>query len=306
MPNKMLNKISELHKICFPHKSWGAEEFAALQRGGAEIIASEHGFIVWRCAADECEIITIGVHPDHRGAGIASTLLTLMEKELKKRGTFPSFGGVSSQSDDGVVYQDSDRCTINYYSLPHNPRLKLRARELRKAGSLPEALFWNQIKTKKLNKLDFDRQKIIGNYIVDFYCASNRLVIEIDDKASHDSKYNYDLKRDEYLKSLGLTVIHIPAESVLKNPVAVFESLVNHPGALSGATPPKEGNPPCDRFQQILQRQPNLQIKILLEVAADNAPARKLYEKYGYAQVGIRPKYYNGTDAILMQKVLDI
>lgn len=77
----MLNKIANLHKLCFPHKPWDATEFASLKQSGAEIIASENGFIVWRCAADECEIITIGVHPDFRGTGIADALLQLMEKE---------------------------------------------------------------------------------------------------------------------------------------------------------------------------------------------------------------------------------
>lgn len=44
--------------------------------------------------------------------------------------------------------------------------------------------------------------------------------------------------------------------------------------------------------------------KIFLEVAENNIPARKLYEVNGYKQVGIRPKYYDGTDAILMEKSL--
>lgn len=44
--------------------------------------------------------------------------------------------------------------------------------------------------------------------------------------------------------------------------------------------------------------------RIFLEVAENNTPARKLYEKHGYQQIGIRPKYYYGIDAILMEKVL--
>lgn len=77
----MLNKIANLHKLCFPNKPWDVSEFASLKQSGAEIIASENGFIVWRCVVDECEIITIGVHPDFRGIGIADALLQLMEKE---------------------------------------------------------------------------------------------------------------------------------------------------------------------------------------------------------------------------------
>ena len=121
------------------------------------------------------------------------------------------------------------RDTVNYRTLHFNSKLKQRARELRKAGSLPEALLWNEIKNKKLNGLDFDRQKIIGNYIVDFFCASKFLVIEVDDK-THDFKIDYDLARDEYLKSLNLTVIHVSAKDVLKDPHGVYKWLSNHPG----------------------------------------------------------------------------
>ena len=44
--------------------------------------------------------------------------------------------------------------------------------------------------------------------------------------------------------------------------------------------------------------------KIFLEVAENNVPARALYEHNGYVRVGVRPKYYNGVDAILMEKAL--
>jgi ribosomal-protein-alanine N-acetyltransferase len=43
---------------------------------------------------------------------------------------------------------------------------------------------------------------------------------------------------------------------------------------------------------------------VFLEVAENNAPARKLYEQNGYAQIGVRPKYYDGVDAIMMKKDL--
>ena len=44
--------------------------------------------------------------------------------------------------------------------------------------------------------------------------------------------------------------------------------------------------------------------KLFLEVAENNAPARKLYERAGFYQIGIRPKYYDGNDAIMMEKEL--
>ncbi len=131
------------------------------------------------------------------------------------------------------------RSTNKYKSLPYNPALKERAKALRKAGILHEALLWQELKSKKLNGLDFDRQKIIGNYIVDFYSAEKSVVIEVDG-VSHDGKRAADLERDRYLASLGLTVIRLLAQDVLQNMEGVVLFLKHHP-ALTG-TPPEEGN----------------------------------------------------------------
>ncbi len=131
------------------------------------------------------------------------------------------------------------RATNKYKSLPYNPALKDKAKALRKAGILHEVLLWLQLKGKNLNQLDFDRQKIIGNYIVDFYCAEKSVVIEVDG-SSHDGKQDKDAARDRYLESLGLTVIRLLAKDVLQNMDGVIVLLKNHP-ALAG-TPPEEGN----------------------------------------------------------------
>ena len=90
----------------------------------------------------------------------------------------------------------------NYYSLPISPKLAERAKELRKAGNLSEVLMWQQFHKRKFRGFDFDRQKIIGNYIVDFYCTNCRAVIEIDG-SSHDEKAEYDRERDAFLEELG-------------------------------------------------------------------------------------------------------
>ena len=144
-------------------------------------------------------------------------------------------------SDHSVPYQY--RNSKNYFSLPFNPELKARAKELRQAGNLPEVLFWNQVKNKQFKSLDFDRQKIIGNYIVDFYCSNCQVVIEIDG-VIHNDQADYDTERDKYLESLGLTVIRIPASEVLYRMSALMDMLFNHP-ALSGTEtserPPTDG-----------------------------------------------------------------
>jgi ribosomal-protein-alanine N-acetyltransferase len=70
-------------------------------------------------------------------------------------------------------------------------------------------------------------------------------------------------------------------------------------GQTRSLTPPQEGSltPAGGKFE-------TQQIKIFLEVAENNIPARKLYEKYGYKQLAVRKKYYDGIDAIIMEKDL--
>ena len=116
----------------------------------------------------------------------------------------------------------------NYATLPYNPKLRERAKELRKAGNLCEVLLWKQLHKKKFKQYDFDRQKIIGNFIVDFYCVDCNVVIEIDGN-SHDDKVEYDNERNQYLEGLGLNVIHIPARDILRNFNDVMAMLNNHP-----------------------------------------------------------------------------
>jgi very-short-patch-repair endonuclease len=109
-------------------------------------------------------------------------------------------------------------------ALPFNPKLKERAKALRQASNLSEVLLWNQLKRGQLEGLDFDRQKIIGNYIVDFYCAEKSVVIEVDG-SSHDDKLEYDAERDAFLMGLGLSVIHIPVKDVKQNLTGVMQHL---------------------------------------------------------------------------------
>lgn len=99
-------------------------------------------------------------------------------------------------------------------NLPYNPNLKIRARNLRKAGNYPEVVFWQYVHKRKFHNIDFDRQRIIGNYIVDFYVKALGLIIEIDG-SSHDNKETYDKKRELYLSSLGLKVYRISSLRIL-------------------------------------------------------------------------------------------
>lgn len=92
--------------------------------------------------------------------------------------------------------------------LPKNKELLARSRSLRKGYVLSEVLFWKKVRNKEFYQIDFDRQRIVGNYIVDFYIKSLGIVIEIDG-SGHHNKEEYDEKRKKYLESLSLKIYQI-------------------------------------------------------------------------------------------------
>jgi len=74
--------------------------------------------------------------------------------------------------------------------------------------TLSEVLLWMKLNKKQMLGLDFCRQKIIGNYIIDFFCLQKMLAIEVDGR-SHNEKVEYDAERDKYLESLGIRTLRI-------------------------------------------------------------------------------------------------
>ncbi len=84
--------------------------------------------------------------------------------------------------------------------IPYDKNLRKRARDLRKDGTLPEVLLWNELKNKKLKGYQFHRQVPMLKYIVDFYCHELQLAIEIDGP-SHMMREKYDSKRQYELEN---------------------------------------------------------------------------------------------------------
>jgi hypothetical protein len=109
-------------------------------------------------------------------------------------------------------------------NLPRNSRLNQLSRDKRKEGILSEVIFWKQVHKGIFHKIDFDRQRIIGNFIVDFYVKALGLVIEVDGR-SHDYKQVYDAARQTYLESFGLKFFRCTDFDVKNNINAVFSSL---------------------------------------------------------------------------------
>ncbi len=99
--------------------------------------------------------------------------------------------------------------------LAYNPKLKERACEMRNNSTEAEKKLWNEY-FKKLD-YQFYRQKIINNYIVDFYCPKLKLVIEVDgDQHSEVNNLEYDKERTSILNNYFLTVIRFKNEEISK------------------------------------------------------------------------------------------
>jgi len=98
------------------------------------------------------------------------------------------------------------------YVIRHTPR----ARALRRDATTAERKLWHEFLRTLPQR--FSRQKPLVNYVVDFYCSSSRLVIEIDGDSHYtDEAQRYDLGRTAALHALGLRVIRFTNDDVMKN-----------------------------------------------------------------------------------------
>lgn len=121
---------------------------------------------------------------------------------------------------------------VTDFHLPYNPQLVERARKLRTHMTPAEKKLWyTYLKTFKFRVL---RQRPIDNFIVDFYCAELKLVIEIDGN-SHFTKVGkeYDAARTEILEGYGLKVMRFSNDEMLNN----LESLCQRLEELLPPTP---------------------------------------------------------------------
>ena len=98
------------------------------------------------------------------------------------------------------------------------------ARRLRCELSLPEKLLWVRLRGAAVR---FRRQHPIGSYVLDFYCPTRKLAIEVDGIA-HDmgDRPQRDEARTHWLASQGIDMLRLPASEVLRDPDAVAESIL--------------------------------------------------------------------------------
>ena len=114
-------------------------------------------------------------------------------------------------------------------SLKYNPKLVGNAQYLRKNMTDEEKKLWYQF--LKLLPMTVNRQKNIGNFIVDFYICSKNTVIEIDGRQHYTAQHKAaDAKRDAELASLGLKVLRYSNNTIRDDFRVVCESILRHLG----------------------------------------------------------------------------
>ncbi len=111
--------------------------------------------------------------------------------------------------------------------LPYTRTLKTNARALRSNMTDAENALWQKLRRKQLGGVQFYRQKPLGPYIADFYCAAAHLVIELDGSqhAEPDHRAN-DQLRDQYLAQLGLRVLRFDNRQVLREMNSVLQVIL--------------------------------------------------------------------------------
>ena len=137
------------------------------------------------------------------------------------------------------------------FHLPYNPKLLERAKALRKNMTVAERKLWFQC--LKLLEARVRPQRVIGNFIVDFYCPSRKLVIEIDGE-SHlgEAAETYDEERTSVLEGYGLQVVRFTNREVMYEFEGVCRRVCN---LLLEQTPsaPQRQTPPAPRLDARLR-----------------------------------------------------
>lgn len=106
------------------------------------------------------------------------------------------------------------------------PYLKDTRCHLRRNMTEAELVLWSVLKDKKLCGRKFRRQHSIGYYIADFYCSSEKLIIELDGQHHYTPEgIEKDIERDEHLALMGKRVLRFENKEVLNNLTAVLKRI---------------------------------------------------------------------------------
>ncbi len=116
-----------------------------------------------------------------------------------------------------------------------SPLIQQRARELRRRATEAERVLWERLRNRRLGGLKFRRQHPLGPYIVDFYCAEHRLVVEVDGPI-HERQKERDALRAQHLEAYGYRVLRFRNEEVLTDIEAVLARILAACGKSSSSS----------------------------------------------------------------------
>jgi very-short-patch-repair endonuclease len=115
-----------------------------------------------------------------------------------------------------------------YYRAKSSPelwaRLKPLVRQMRHEPTPAENRLWQRLRGRRVQDMKFRRQHAIERFIVDFYCADVRLIVEVDGPI-HDYTLEEDAVRQEFLEGLGFQVIRFSNDEVLQSLEEVIERI---------------------------------------------------------------------------------
>lgn len=99
---------------------------------------------------------------------------------------------------------------------PYHSHLKPLSRTLRSNMTDAEQIMWKHLRGKQIHGVQFYRQKPLAGYIVDFYCASAKLVVELDGSQHLETENRAnDIERSKVLAALGLDVLRFDNRQVM-------------------------------------------------------------------------------------------
>ena len=126
---------------------------------------------------------------------------------------------------------------------PYNATLTQRARELRQNATKQENRLWYEYLRDFRPR--FTRQRIVGSYILDFYCGSAKLAVELDGSQHYEPEaMEYDKTRTRFLKSTGIQVVRFTNTDVDKSFEGVCNTIENLVNTLLGQPPPSADGTP--------------------------------------------------------------
>ena len=98
--------------------------------------------------------------------------------------------------------------------------------KLRKSLTPAEAALWNILKGSKIDGRKFRRQYGVGRYVLDFYCPSEKLAIELDGEGHFSvAGVHYDNERRRFISSFGIKIIRFDNDQVFKNPEWIVDRI---------------------------------------------------------------------------------